>query len=335
MAQARFDVLAIGNAIVDVLARMEDDFLVREKLAKGSMNLIDAARAEALYEAMGPAVEQSGGSAGNTAAGLASLGGRVAYVGKVAADGLGGVFGHDLRAQGVAFETAPLENGAPTARCMVLITPDGERTMNTYLGACVELGPEDVREETVRASEIVYFEGYLWDPPRAKEALRKAAEIAHGAGRRVALTLSDSFCVDRWREEFLELLRTRTVDVVFANEHELRALYQTADLATALEALRRDAALGVVTRGAEGSVVVDGRATSTVPADPVPQVVDLTGAGDLFAAGFLYGLRRGHSHPVSQRIGALAAGEVIGHVGARPQTRLADLLAQSGILASA
>jgi len=327
---ARFDVLGIGNAIVDILARTEDDFLVAQGLAKGSMNLIDTARAEALYGAMGPAIEASGGSAGNTIAGLVSLGGRGAYVGKVADDALGRVYRHDMAAQGVHFSTTPLAGGAPTARSMILITPDGERTMNTYLGACVDLGPEDIVDDEVRDAQITYFEGYLWDPPRAKDALRKASEICHAHERRMAITLSDSFCVDRWREEFLELLRSKTVDIVFANEHEARALYQTADLDTALTGLRADAGLAIVTRGEAGSIVLEGASTSTVGAWPIKDVVDLTGAGDLFAAGFLFGLARGFEHALSQELGALAASAVIEHIGPRPQLNLAEHARQSG-----
>ena len=325
-----YDVLCIGNAIVDILARTEDDFLVAEGLAKGSMNLIDTERAETLYAAMGPAVEASGGSAGNTAAGIASLGGRAAYAGKVADDTLGGVYRHDMTAQGVHFNTVPLVGGAPTARSMILITPDGERTMNTYLGACVELGPEDIDEAVAAASRIVYFEGYLWDPPRAKDALRKAADIAHANGGRMAITLSDSFCVDRWRPEFLALLRDGTVDIVFANEHEARALYQTADLDAAVAGLREDAALGIVTMGAEGSLVVEGETTSAVGAFPVEDIVDLTGAGDLFASGFLHGLTNGLGHADSQRLGSFAAAKSIEQIGPRPQINLADAARQAG-----
>ncbi|MEM9206471.1 MAG: adenosine kinase [Pseudomonadota bacterium] len=327
MTETTFDVLCIGNAIVDILARTEDDFLVAEGLAKGSMNLIDTERAETLYAAMGPAIEASGGSAGNTAAGIASFGGRAAYVGKVAEDALGGIYRHDMTAQGVHFDTAPLVGGVPTARSMILITPDGERTMNTYLGACVELGPEDIDESVVAKSAITYFEGYLWDPPRAKDALRRAAEIAHANNRRMAITLSDSFCVDRWRDEFLELITSKTVDMVFANETEVHALYGTADTDTALDALRRDAGIGVVTLGEKGSVVVEGEATSRVDASAVDEVADLTGAGDLFAAGFLFGYATGKPVETCQRLGAIAAAEVISHVGPRPQKVLKDLLA--------
>src|SRR3954463_7535883 len=246
MAATRFDVLGIGNAIVDVLARTEDDFLVKQKMHKGSMQLIDEARAQAIYDAMGPAVEISGGSAANTTVGVASLGGRAAFVGKVKDDELGRVFAHDIRAAKVAYQTQPASDGPSTARCYVLVTPDGERTMNTYLGAAQDLHPNDIDTEAVAGAAITYLEGYLWDPPHAKEAFRKAAEIAHGAGRDVALTLSDAFCVDRYRAEFLNLMRSGAVDLVFANESELRSLYQTADFDSALAAIRNDVKLAAV-----------------------------------------------------------------------------------------
>lgn len=329
----RFDVLGIGNAIVDVFAHMEDDFLVAEGLVKGSMRLIDEAEAERLYSHMGSGTEVSGGCAGNTVAGVASFGGRAAFIGKIADDTLGGIYRHDIRAAGVHFETAPLIGGAATARSMILITPDGERTMNTFLGACQELTPDDIEEAVVADAAITYLEGYLWDPPKAKEAFRKAAEIAHAHHRRVALTLSDSFCVDRYRDEFLALLRGGAVDILFANEHELKALYQTADFDTALAAVRKDAALAAVTRGPEGSLVVTHEATHSVPAYPVGRVVDLTGAGDLYASGFLYGLARGLPYSDCAAFGSLAAAEIISHVGARPQTPLAQMAAASGLVA--
>ncbi|MFD0916800.1 adenosine kinase [Pseudahrensia aquimaris] len=331
MADPRFDVLTVGNAIVDIIARAEDDFLVRENINKGAMNLIDADRAEHLYAAMGPAVEASGGSAGNTAAGIASFGAKAAYLGKVADDHLGGVFTHDIRAIGVHFDTKPLESVPPTARSMIFVTPDGERSMNTYLGACVELGPEDVDADVVAASQVTYFEGYLWDPPRAKEAIRLAANIAHENKRQTAITLSDPFCVDRYREEFLDLMRSGTVDIVFANDAELKSLYQTADLMTAVSSVREDTALAVVTQGEEGSIVVTREKTSEVAAHSIDKLEDTTGAGDLYAAGFLYGLTTGRSMEDCARIGGLAAAEVIQHIGPRPQVSLKDLLAQSGI----
>jgi adenosine kinase len=330
MAAPRFDVLGIGNAIVDVIARTEDDFLHAHKMRKGAMQLIDEAQAGAIYDAMGPAVEVSGGSAANTIVGVASLGAGAAFVGKVKDDELGTVFAHDIRAAGVAFATPPASAGPSTARCYVLVTPDGERTMNTYLGAAQDLHPNDIDAEAVAAARVVYLEGYLWDPPHAKEAFVKAAEIAHAAERDVALTLSDAFCVDRYRAEFLDLIRNGTVDLVFANEHELHSLYQTADFDTAVKALREDARLAVVTRSEKGCLVVSRSETAAVPASPIERVVDATGAGDLFAAGFLVGLSRGFDHRTSARLGALAAAEVIQHLGARPETSLKALARDNG-----
>jgi adenosine kinase len=294
------------------------------------MQLIDQAQAGAIYDAMGPAVEISGGSAANTIVGVASLGAGAAFVGKVKDDELGTVFAHDIRAAGVAFATPPASAGPSTARCYVLVTPDGERTMNTYLGAAQDLHPNDIDAETVAAARIVYLEGYLWDPPHAKEAFVKAAGIAHAAERDVALTLSDAFCVDRYRAEFLDLIRKGTVDLVFANEHELHSLYQTADFDTAVNALRQDARLAVVTRSEKGCLVVSRSETVAVPASRVERVVDATGAGDLFAAGFLTGLSRGLDLRASARLGALAAAEVIQHLGARPETSLKALARDSG-----
>ena len=331
MPSSRYDVLGIGNAIVDVLARTEDDFLVRQGMHKGGMQLIDEPRAESIYDAMGPAVEISGGSAANTTVGVASLGARAAFVGKVKDDQLGRVFAHDIRAAGVAFETPPASDGPSTGRCYVLVTPDGERTMNTFLGAAQDLHPNDIDADAIAAAEIIYLEGYLWDPPHAKEAFLKAAKIAHGADRLVALTLSDAFCVDRYRAEFLELIRNRTVDLVFANERELHSLYETSDFDTAVNALRREARLGVITRSAQGCLIVTRESTEVVRATPVERVVDATGAGDLFAAGFLVGLSRGSDHRTAARLGAFAAAEVIQHLGARPETSLRELADQNGL----
>ncbi|MEM9733315.1 MAG: adenosine kinase [Pseudomonadota bacterium] len=331
MSETKFDVLTVGNAIVDIIARADDDFLGREDITKAAMNLIDAPRAEHLYSVMGPAIETSGGSAGNTAAGLASLGGKAAYLGKVSDDHLGGVFTHDIRAIGVHFDTAPLKGEPPTARSMIFVTPDGERTMNTYLGACVELGPEDVDKDVVAASQVTYFEGYLWDPPRAKDAIRLAAEVAHENKRQVALTLSDSFCVDRYRDEFLDLMRSGTVDLIFANDAELKSLYQTSDLKSAVSAVKENVALAAVTLGEKGSMVVSHEQTLEVDAHPIDKLEDTTGAGDLYAAGFLYGLTSGRNLRDCARIGGLAAAEVIQHIGPRPQVSLKDLLAQSEI----
>jgi sugar/nucleoside kinase (ribokinase family) len=325
MTSARFDVLGIGNAIVDVIARADDDFLLRLDMRKGAMTLIDEERAQAIYDAMGPAVEISGGSAANTIVGLASFGAGTGFVGKVKDDVLGRVFAHDIRAAGVAFETPPAEDGPATARCYILVTPDGERTLNTYLGAAQHLDEDDIDPDSVAAAAITYLEGYLWDPRNAKDAFLKAARIAHQAGRKVALTLSDAFCVDRWRDEFLELVRRGTVDLLFANQAELHSLYQTADFDTALAALRDDARLAVVTRSEKGCVVVSREAIEAVPAFSVEQVIDTTGAGDLFAAGFLFGFARGADHRTAARLGALAAAEVIQHLGARPERSLKAL----------
>ena len=330
MASSRFDVLGIGNAIVDVLARTDDDFLARQKMRKGTMQLIDEAQAARIYDAMGPAVEVSGGSAANTIVGAASLGARGAFIGKINDDELGRVFAHDIRAAGVAFATPPASAGPSTARCYILVTPDGERTMNTYLGAAQDLHPNDIDADAIAAAQIIYLEGYLWDPPRAKEAFLKAAKIAHEAERDVALTLSDAFCVDRYRAEFLDLIRNRTVDLVFANESELRSLYQTADFDSAVNALRNDAKLAVVTRSDQGCLVVTREETDAIPATPVERVVDATGAGDLFAAGFLVGLSRGADYRAAARLGGLVAAEVIQHFGARPETPLKALAQDNG-----
>ena len=331
MTVTRYDVLGIGNAIVDVIARAEEDFLLRQGMRKGGMALIDADRAEAIYQAMGPAVEVSGGSAANTIVGVASLGARAAFIGKVKDDLLGRAFAHDIRAAGVTFATTPAADGAPTGRCYVLVTPDGERTMNTFLGAAQDLHPADIDADMIAASAITYLEGYLWDPKNAKDAFLKAATIAHDAGRIVALTLSDAFCVDRWRDEFLHLMRSRTVDLIFANETELHSLYQTADFDAAAAALRADVEAAVVTRSEKGCLVIGPDGTEAVPAFPVERVVDTTGAGDLFAAGFLCGLARGADDRTCGRLGALAAAEVIQHLGARPEASLKDLARENGL----
>jgi sugar/nucleoside kinase (ribokinase family) len=332
MPDRTLDVLALGNAIVDVIARTDEAFLVAQKVQKGAMQLIDEPRAEQLYAAMGPATIVSGGSAANTAVGAAALGCRTGFVGKVRDDEVGGIFAHDLRAVGVGFDVEPAGNGPATARSFILVTPDGERTMNTYLGACQNLTPDDIDADTVRGAAIVYLEGYLWDPPAAKEAFRKAVSLAHEAGNAVALTLSDAFCVDRYRDEFLGLIRDGSVDILFANIHELQSLYTTSDAEAALAALRDERVLGVVTRSAEGALVVSRGETKAVPAFPVEQVVDTTGAGDLFAAGFLAGLTHGLDHVDCARLGAIAAAEVISHIGARPQANLRELARQEGLL---
>ncbi|MEM6464611.1 MAG: adenosine kinase [Pseudomonadota bacterium] len=327
------DVLGVGNAIVDIIARCEDTFLIENSITKAAMNLIDAERAELLYSRMGPAIEASGGSAGNTAAGVASFGGKAAFFGKVAHDHLGQIYQHDITAQGVLFGTTPLQAPPPTARSMIFVTPDGERSMNTYLGACVELGPEDVEEDVVAASKVTYFEGYLWDPPRAKEAIRNCADIAHANGREVAMTLSDPFCVDRYRDEFLDLMRSGTIDIVFANDHEVRSLYQTSSLGSAIEAVTEDCKLAAVTRSEKGSVVVRKGERVDVPATAIDQLVDTTGAGDLYAAGFLYGYTHSRSLEDCARLGSLAAGLVIQQIGPRPQQSLRQEAIDAGLIA--
>lgn len=330
MSQATFDVVGIGNAIVDVISHADDRFLTDNGLEKGAMTLIDAARAEELYGRMGPGIEMSGGSAGNTMAGIASLGGRGAYIGKVRDDQLGTVFRHDIRAIGVSFESSPATEGAPTARCLILVTPDAQRTMNTYLGACVGLGPEDIDPALIQSAAVTYMEGYLWDPPRAKQAFLKAAELAHAGGRKVSLTLSDSFCVDRHRDSFADLVDNH-VDILFGNEHEIMSLYQVEDFDAAVAAVRGRCEVAVLTRSEKGSVVVTGDGITAVPAQPIERLVDTTGAGDLFASGFLYGYTRGMPAAECARIGAIAAAEVISHVGARPEVPLAELVrARSG-----
>ena len=325
-----YDVLGIGNAIVDVIARTEDDFLVKHGMNKGGMTLIDEPRAEAIYASMGPSTQISGGSAANTIAGVASFGARAAFVGKVKDDTLGKAFAHDIRATGVTFTTPAATDGPSTARSYILVTPDGERTMNTYLGAAQNLTPADLDAQQIASARWVYLEGYLWDPPPAKEAFRKAATIAHDAGRKVALTLSDAFCVDRYRDEFLQLMRSGAVDLVFANEAELKSLYQTADFDTAVKALRNDVKLAAVTRSEKGCVVISRESHESVSAAPIDKFVDATGAGDLFAAGFLTGLARDQDHRNCARLGAIAAAEVIQHLGARPETSLKALAAESG-----
>ena len=327
MADPFFDVVGIGNAIVDVLSQADEAFLKAQDLIKGSMNLIDGARAEAHYAAMGPGVEVSGGSAANTMAGLASLGGRGAFVGKVRNDQLGGIFQHDIRAAGVAFDTPVAADGPPTARCLIFVTPDAQRTMNTFLGAAVELAPHDLDRAVIEGAKVTYMEGYLWDPPNAKAAFQAAAEMAHEAGRKVALSLSDSFCVERHRDSFLELIGGH-VDLLFANEDEIRSLFQVEDFDRALQETRGHCEIAALTRSDKGSVVLAGGEVHVVDAEPVDNVIDTTGAGDLYAAGFLYGYTQGKGLYDCGRIGALAAAEVLSHYGARPETSLEDLVAE-------
>ena len=325
MTDAKYDVLGIGNAIFDVLVKTDEAFLAAHGMTKGGMALIDEPRAVSIYRDMGPATEMSGGSAANTIVGIASLGARAAYVGKVKDDQIGRLYTHDIRAAGVAFDTSPAAGGPATGCSYILVTDDGERTMNTYLGAAQELMPSDIDPAAIAASKIVYLEGYLWDPASAKEAFVKAATLAHGAGRQVALTLSDSFCVDRYRDEFLDLMRKGTADLVFANEAELHSLYQTSNFDTALKELRKDIKLGIVTRSEKGCVVASPDGVVAVPAFPIDKLVDTTGAGDLFAAGFLFGMVRNAGYHDAGRLGALAAAEVIQHIGARPQVSLKQL----------
>ncbi|QQG37134.1 MAG: adenosine kinase [Micavibrio aeruginosavorus] len=329
MKDPKIDLLAIGNAIVDVLAQADEAFIAHQHkvsgMIKGGMTLIDEARAVELYAQMPSGIESSGGSAGNTIAGFASFGGKGAYIGKVAQDQLGEVFRHDLKAQGVLFNTQPLAIGAPTARCLILVTPDGQRTMNTYLGAAVELSPIDIDEDIVSSSKITYLEGYLFDPPQAKEAFRVASELAHKAGRKVALSLSDPFCVNRHREDFQAFVENH-VDILFANEQEAMALYQTDTFEQTLEGLKGVCEVVVITRGPQGSVVMAGERIVEITAEPVSKVVDTTGAGDQYAAGFLFGYTRGYSLDVCGRLASMAAAEVIAHMGPRPNMKYADFL---------
>ena len=327
MAEAHFDVLGVGNAIVDVLAHADDAFIDTHGLAKGAMTLIDEDTASRLYDAMGPAVECSGGSAANTIAGLASLGGSGAFIGKVCDDELGAVFRHDIRALGIAFETLLAGDSAPTARCLILVTPDAQRTMQTYLGACVELGPDDIDDELVAAARVCYLEGYLWDRPEAKEAFRKAARISHQAGHRVSLSLSDPFCVDRHRDDFLSLVEDH-VDILFANEEEILSLYQADTFDAALQRVCGHCEIAALTRGEKGSVIVSGDQVHVVDAAPAERVVDTTGAGDAYAAGFLHGLSDDHDLAACARIAGIAAAEVIAHMGARPEISLKDAVAE-------
>ncbi len=326
MAAPTLDILGIGNAILDVQARADDAFLAAQGMQRGAMTLIDAERAQAIYAAMGPGVESSGGSAGNTCAVAAAMGARVGFLGKVAEDALGEVFAHDIQAAGVAFPTPKLRGGAPTARCLILVTPDGQRTMNTFLGACVAFGEADVDEAMVAAAAVTYMEGYLFDPPEAQNAFRRAAAIAHANNRQVSMTLSDPFCVGRHREAFRAFVAQQT-DILFANEAEIMSLYETDSFEAAMEAVRRDVKLAALTRSEQGSVVVSGADTHAVAAVPT-EVVDTTGAGDAYAAGFLAALTQGHALPECGRWGAVAAAECISHFGARPQAELKALLAR-------
>src|SRR6478735_6736526 len=327
MSTAQFDVTAIGNAIVDVIAQADDAFLEKHKLPKGAMNLIDTETAERLYGDMGPGKEASGGSAGNTIAGIAALGGRTAYIGKVAKDQLGDVFTHDMRAVGVTYDTTPLVGGLPTARSLIIVTPDAQRTMQTFLGATTQLGPEDVNMGYITSSKVVYLEGYLWDLPAAKAAMRDAALKAQQSGVKVSLTLSDAFCVARFRDEFLELAE-KYVDILFANESEILALYQVSNFDDALQQVRKHCEIAALTRSEKGSVVVNGDELHVVDAVQGVTVVDTTGAGDAYAAGFLYGYTQGYDLAASGRLGGAMAAHVISHYGGRPQGDMRALAAE-------
>ncbi len=332
MSETRFDVLTIGNAIVDIIAPIDPGFLEREGLAEGIMHLVDAERSAYLYERMPAQKKQvSGGSSGNTAAGVASLGGRASFIGKVAADELGDVFASDMQKLGVHYGVSRLVGGPSTATSMILLSPTGERTMNTYLGACHQLTPADIKEDEIGAATVTYMEGFLWDPVEAKKAFVIAAHYAHKHERATSFTLSDPFCVNRYREEFLDLIRSKTIDIVFGNIEELKALYQTTSFADAVQGIAMDAELAAITMGADGAMVVADGEVVTVPAYPVPQVVDVTGAGDLFASGFLLAYSRGRDYRTALQAGCLAASEVISHIGARPVADLRALAAERGV----
>jgi sugar/nucleoside kinase (ribokinase family) len=331
MAERLYDVVGIGSAIVDIIARCDDDFIRRQGLQKGTMRLIDTAEADRLYSEMGPAVETSGGTVPNTCAGLASFGGKAAFIGKVARDQMGEVFAHDIRAVGVTFTTPPAENSAPTGRCLILVTPDGERTMNTFLGAATELTSGELDPVLIASGKVLYLEGYTFDQPQAKQAFYEAADVARAAGTTVALSLSDPFCVDRHRADFLNFIR-RSVDLVFANESEALSLYETADFDAACRALSADCKLAAVTRGAKGSVILSRGETVVVAAAPVEHVVDTTGAGDLYASGFLFGHAHGMDLSACGGLGSIAAAEVIGHIGPRPVVSLAALAKARNLL---
>jgi sugar/nucleoside kinase (ribokinase family) len=328
MSKPKNNVLAIGNAIVDVLARVDNAFLDEHGMPKGGMTLIDGGRAEQLYGAMGETTEVSGGSAANTAAGIAALGGSVQFIGRVRNDTLGDVFGRDIKALGVQYDTAPATDGPSTARCMIMVTPDGQRTMNTYLGASIDLTPDDIEASAVAAAEITYLEGYLWDQPMAKEGMRKAMRLAHDSGRKVAMSLSDSFCVDRHRDEFRHLVEHH-IDILFANEAEITALYQTQDFDQALQQVRHHVDVAALTRSEKGSVILAGEEVHIIDAIKGVTVIDTTGAGDLYAAGFLYGFTHDFDLHAAGRLGSLCAAEVISHIGPRPQKPLKPFVTEA------
>lgn len=324
------DVVGIGNALVDVLTHEGEAFIEANGLVKGSMTLIDTDRAEALYAAMGRGIEVSGGSAANTISGIASFGGRAAYIGRVFDDQLGAVFAHDLRATGATFRCAPASDGPPTGRCLIVVTPDAERTMNTYLGASELLGPEDVDSDLIACAQITYLEGYLFDRPEAQEAYWKASRVAHEHGRRVALTLSDTFCVERHKEAWRTLV-TDQVDILFANEGEAMALYDVDSVDAVIEHVKADVEIAAVTLGAKGSLVVHDGEVLTVDAHPADKVVDTTGAGDLYAAGFLYGFTSGRDLADCGALASMAATAVLGHTGPRPGLSLAQMAQSAGL----
>ena len=331
MSQSDWDVVGIGNAIVDIIARCDDAFLAERGLSKGHMELIDAEAAEALYDAMGPAVEISGGSVANTCAGVASLGGSSGFIGRVAQDQFGDVFARDIRSIGVTYDTPPAQDGAPTARSLILVTDDGERTMNTFLGASVELGEAEIEPAMIAGAKITYLEGYLFDPPKAQAAFHEAARMAAEAEREIALSLSDAFCVDRHRAAFRALIQGG-VELLFANEDEITALYEVDTFSEAVEAVRAECRTAALTRGPKGSVIVTPEALVEISVEPVEKLVDTTGAGDLYAAGFLFGHAQGLESAICGQLGSLAAAEVIGHLGARPETPLVDLAKKKGLI---
>lgn len=321
----KYDVVGVGNAIVDILAKVDDSFLKKHGLTKASMSLISETEAYTLYDDMPPAVEKSGGSAANTLAGIASFGGKAAFIGKVKDDELGGIFGHDLRSIGVHFDTMPSKKGAATAKCLIAITPDAERTMSTFLGATKEITIDDIDEDVIASSKVTYLEGYLWDEPNAKEAMKRAVAIARKNDRKVALSLSDAFCVDRHRQEFLNLIK-EGVDILFANEAEVKCLFETDNLDQCVEKIKSYADIIAITLGAKGSLVIHGDVIQKIAPVTGIKVVDTTGAGDLYASGFLYGYTHGYNFEQCGKLATLSASEVIQHVGARPESKLSDLI---------
>jgi len=331
MTAARFDVIGIGNAIVDIIGRCDEAYLAKIDAAKGSMRLVGADAVKKIYTTMGPAMEISGGSAANTIAGVASFGGKAAFIGTVADDEFGKIFTHDIHSIGVTFDTQPIANGAPTSRSLILVTPDGERTMNTFLGISTSLNETQLNHQLIEESEILYLEGYLFDEPQAKQAFRSALKTAKKANRKVALTLSDGFCVDRHRDEFIELIRAG-IDILFANESEIKSLYQTESFDLAAKTVSNDVRLAALTRSEKGSVIFADGKSIEIASEKIPAVVDTTGAGDLYAAGFLFGYSKGFELPVCGRLASLAAAEIIGHIGARPEVSLAELARQRRIV---